>query len=546
MWKKADSVLLTCLETEIQNLSIGRFGTIHNIRQEILSSCDEAASSKPGLFSLTVPTGGGKTLASLSFALRHIMANPDHRFERVIVAIPFTSIIEQTARVYKKSFRSLSEDVVLECHSNLEPKNETDLSRLASQNFDSPIVVTTNIQLFESLFANKTSRCRKLHNLANSVIVLDEAQTLPIELLQPTLLVIQELVKHYGCTIVLCTATQPALSYSKEFPIGLVSPQEIIPTSMKLYDRMRRVKVRFIGDATIDSLVSALSLHDRFLCIQNTRPHATETYKSLREQVGEEGLFHLSTFMCPKHRIEVLREIRRRLDENQTCRVISTQLIEAGVDVDFPVVYRAIAGLDSIAQAAGRCNREGKLQSGEVCVFKLPQPPPPGILRSTAETTQGLLEQFSDDLISTQAIEAYFRMHYWRNKSLWDSRKIMEMHVDARKGHIEFANIAKAYQIIGDASIRVLIPYGAKGKRLWERVRRSNPHQSPLSRMERKDVDRYSISLFDNLVMPAMGRDFEYAYDGQYILLLNPSLYDQKVGFDVKKIGYIDPGSLVI
>jgi CRISPR-associated endonuclease/helicase Cas3 len=250
--------------------------------------------------------------------------------------------------------------------------------------------------------------------------------------------------------------------------------------------------------------------------------------------------------MCPKHRSQVFREIRRRLDANQTCRVVSTQLIEAGVDVDFPIVYRAICGLDSIAQAAGRCNREGKLDSGDVRVFRLPQPPPPGILRSTAETTQGLLQQFSDDLIAPEAIEAYFRMHYWRNKSLWDSRKIMEMHVDARIGHIDFADIAKEYQIIRDASLRVLIPYGKTGKRLLERVRHADPITRPLTRMERKEVDRYSISLFENLVLPAIGRDFEYAYEGQYILLLNPSLYDEKVGFDVKKIGYIDPGSLVV
>lgn len=538
--------LLECLDEEIQRLSIGRSGPIHSIRQEILSACNIAATQKPGLFSLTVPTGGGKTIASLSFALRHIVANPNHHFDRVIFAIPFTSIIEQTARVYKKVFRSLSEDIVLECHSNIEPKNETDLSRLASQNFDSPIVVTTNVQLFESLFSNQTSRCRKLHNLANSVIILDEAQTLPIDLLQTTLLAIRELVKHYGCTVVLCTATQPSLSYRDEFPIGLKRPQEIIPEAMDLYGRMRRVKVSYIGDLTIESLVSDVSRQIRFLCIQNTRPNATETYKLLQESVGGEGLFLLSTFMCPKHRSQVFREIRRRLDSNETCRVVSTQLIEAGVDVDFPIVYRAIAGLDSIAQAAGRCNREGKLVSGEVHVFRLPQPPPPGILRSTAETTQGLLDKYSDDLIAPEALEAYFRMHYWRNKSLWDSRKIMEMHVDARKGHIEFADIAKAYQIIRDASLRVLVPYGKTGKRLLERVRHADPIARPLTRMERKEVDRYSISLFENLVQPAIGRDFEYAYDGQYILLLNPSLYDEHVGFDVKKIGYIDPGSLVV
>ena len=407
-------------------------------------------------------------------------------------------------------------------------------------------MVSTNVQLFESLFSNRTSRCRKLHNLANSVIILDEAQTLPIELLQPTLHAIRELVKHYGCTVVLCTATQPSLSYRDEFPIGLKSPKEIVPEKMNLYARMRRVNVSFMGEVTIESLVSDLSCQNRFLCIQNTRPNATETYKLLQDVVGGDGLFLLSTFMCPKHRTQVFREIRRRLDANETCRVVSTQLIEAGVDVDFPVVYRAIAGLDSIAQAAGRCNREGKLASGEVRVFRLPQPPPPGILRSTAETTQCLLEKISDDLIAPEAIEAYFRMHYWRNKSLWDSRKIMDMHVDARKGHIEFADIAKAYQIIRDASLRVLIPYGKTGKRLWERVRHAHPIDRPLTRLERKEVDRYSISLFENLVLPAIGRDFEYACDGQYILLLNPSLYDENVGFDVKKIGYLDPGSLVV
>ncbi len=538
--------LLECLDEEIQRLSIGRSGLIHSIRQEILSACNLAATQKPGLFSLAVPTGGGKTIASLSFAIRHIIANPNRHFDRVILAIPFTSIIEQTARIYKRIFRSLSEDVVLECHSNVEPKNETDLSRLASQNFDSPIVVTTNVQLFESLFSNRTSRCRKIHNLANSVIVLDEAQTLPIELLQPTLLAIRELVKHYGCTVVLCTATQPSLTFRDEFPIGLKRPHEIVPEGMDLYGRMRRVNVNYIGDVTIESLVSDLSRQNRFLCIQNTRPNATETYKLLQERGGCEGLFLLSTFMCPKHRNKVLREIRRRLNANQTCRVVSTQLIEAGVDVDFPIVYRAIAGLDSIAQAAGRCNREGKLVLGDVRVFRLPQPPPPGILRSTAETTQGLLKQYSDDLIAPEAIEAYFRMHYWRNKSLWDSRKIMEMHVDARKGHIEFADIAKAYQIINDASLRVLIPFGNTGKRLLQRVRNADPIARPLTRIERQEVVRYSISLFENLVLPAIGRDFEYAYDGQFILLLNPSLYDENLGFDVKKIGYIDPGSLVV
>jgi len=405
VYKCGFSEMLECVDAKLRTLSENRTGTIHEIRQEIVAACNHAADQKPGLFSLTVPTGGGKTTSGLSFALRHIAANPANRFERIIVAIPFTSIIEQTARVFRDLFEPLGEDVVLETHSNLDLKNETDRSRLASQNFDSPIVVTTNVQLFESLFANRTSKCRKLHNIARSVIILDEAQTLPVEFLKPTLLAIRELVQHYGCSVVLCTATQPAINRSPDFPIGLENVTEIIPTAANLYNRMRRVRVTHMGSTDLPTLVSKLSKEPQFLCIQNTRPDARETYRLLRDGNEAKGLFHLSTFMCPEHRQAVFKEIRQRLDQGKRCQVVSTQLIEAGVDVDFPVVYRAIAGLDSIAQAAGRCNREGKRESGDVYVFSLPKLPPPGFLRATAQTTQSLLSKFEQDLISPEAIE---------------------------------------------------------------------------------------------------------------------------------------------
>jgi len=546
VYKCGFAEMLECVDAKLRTLSENRTGTIHEIRQEIVAACNHAADQKPGLFSLTVPTGGGKTISGLSFALRHIAANPANRFERIIVAIPFTSIIEQTARVFRDLFEPLGEDVVLETHSNLDLKNETDRSRLASQNFDSPIVVTTNVQLFESLFANRTSKCRKLHNIARSVIILDEAQTLPVEFLKPTLLAIRELVQHYGCSVVLCTATQPAINRSPDFPIGLENVTEIIPTAANLYNRMRRVRVTHMGSTDLPTLVSRLSKEPQFLCIQNTRPDARETYRLLRDGNDAKGLFHLSTFMCPEHRQAVFTETRQRLDQGKRCQVVSTQLIEAGVDVDFSVVYRAIAGLDSIAQAAGRCNREGKRGSGDVYVFSLPKLPPPGFLRATAQTTQSLLSKFEQDLISPEAIEQYFRVHYWLNSAIWDKHGILPMHLDVRRGQVDFASIADAYQIIKDTSMSVLVPFGATGRKLVNRVRRADPVQSRLSRVERRQIERHSVSLFENAVTPAPGRDFEYAYEQQYVILANDSVYDEMLGVDLTKLGFHDSGELVI
>ncbi len=332
-------------------------------RQQVLAACREAAAAAPGLFSLTVPTGGGKTLSSLAFAIDHAL---QHGKRRLVYAIPFTSIIEQTARDFRGVFEALGDDIVIEHHSNLDPEDperQSFHSRLAAENWDAPLVVTTNVQLFESLFAANTSRCRKLHNLVNSVIILDEAQTLPVDRLRPCLAVLEELVRNYGCTVVLCTATQPAVG-REDLAIGLANVREIIPNREQLYVDMKRVTVRQLGQLADDELIARLAEHDQFLTIVNTRGHAAKLYQGFAEREGDhDGTYHLSTLMCGEHRADVIKAIRQRLEHQQPCRVISTQLIEAGVDLDFPVVYRAMTGIDSIAQAAGRCNREGRRDS---------------------------------------------------------------------------------------------------------------------------------------------------------------------------------------
>ena len=323
----------------------------------MLADCLAAAPLAPGFFALNVPTGGGKTYSSLAFALAHALA---HDLRRVVVAIPFTSIIEQTADAYRQALGVLTERGLVEHHCSLAPAKDTRANQLAAENWDAPLVVTTNVQLYESLFAAAATPCRKVHRLVRSVIVLDEAQTIPVELLRPTLLALQELVCHYGCTVVLCTATQPALEWrAGEFELGLRNVRPIIQDQAALFAALRRVEVVRVGRLGDEALADLIAAEHAALCIVNTRRHAAELYDALVARGGPAGCYHLSTFMCAQHRRDQLAEIRRRLRDSQPCRLVSTQLIEAGVDVDFPAVYRAPAGFDSLAQAAGRCNREG-------------------------------------------------------------------------------------------------------------------------------------------------------------------------------------------
>lgn len=341
---------------------------VNNLRRRILEQCKAKAKLPQQIFSLTVPTGGGKTLSSMNFALDHAVA---HQLNRIIYTIPFTSIIEQNAGVFQTIF---DREYVLEHHCNFKESDspeEAGYNRrrgLAAENWEPPIIVTTNVQFFESLFSNKPSKCRKLHNIARSVIVLDEAQAIPTEFLEPCLSALRELVAHYGCTIVLCTATQPAFDDKSSLRTSLPQIREIIDDPAQIFSKLKRTTVNTIGKKTDAEIAGLIDGEKQALCITSTKLQARSVFNLSKT---ETGIFHLSTNMYPEHRRQVLDQVKTRLKGKKRCLVVSTSLVEAGVDLDFPVVFRAAAGLDSIAQAAGRCNREGKMEGlGQVFIYE--------------------------------------------------------------------------------------------------------------------------------------------------------------------------------
>ncbi len=427
---------------------------VNRLRSDILQQCRDKAGHRPGFFSLTVPTGGGKTLSGMAFALEHAIA---HRKRRIIHVIPYTSIIEQTAGI----FRGIFGEAIIEHHSSLDPEHETARSRLAAENWDAPIVVTTSVQFFESLFAARTSRCRKLHNIVDAVVVLDEAQLLPPEFLQPILDALNLLVAHYRVTVVLSTATQPALetrrnSFGKTVLRGLVDMEEIIDDPDALYAALERVRVRLPDDfhagATWEQIATEIERHESVLAVVNTRRHARELHARLPK-----GAVHLSALMCGQHRSDVIANIKGKLRQGEPVRVVSTQLVEAGVDLDFPVVYRALAGLDSIAQAAGRCNREGRLDWGEVVVFVPPEPAPPGFLRRAAAKTVSTLSGRDSDLLSQENFAQFFRLFY--DDTDLDKREIGRLLEPNGEMELQFRTAAKRFRIIDESGQTVLVRY---------------------------------------------------------------------------------------
>ena len=461
---------------------------VNEIRTEVLRQCRKKAEESPGCFSLTVPTGGGKTLSSLAFALEHAER---HEKRRVIYAIPYTSIIEQTTNV----FRDIFPDAVIEHHSNLDPEMETVESRLAAENWDAPLIVTTNVQFFESLFAARTSRCRKLHNVVNSVVVLDEAQLLPPEFLQPILDVMNLLVRHYGVTFVLSTATQPALGTLKTFQRtlrGLDRVREIIDDPDALNRDLARVTYTLPADyhqpETWDDVADRLREHPSVLAIVNSRADARELHRRMPE-----GTVHLSALMCGEHRSRVIASIKERLRAGDGVRVVSTQLVEAGVDVDFPVVYRALAGLDSIAQAAGRCNREGRLERGRVMVFVPSKPVPPGPLRKAADATVSLLTGQNDPVFDAALFQAYFRHFYVDARSL-DKHDITEL-LTPQGGNddplkVQFRTAAQRFRLIDESGYQSVIVRYDDSPGLIGRLQKEGPERWLMRRLQ-----RYTVSL---------------------------------------------------
>lgn len=419
-----------------------------NLQREIvLNDCLATAQHNPGMFSLTVPTGGGKTLSSLAFALEHAKK---FNKRRIIYVIPFTSIIEQNASVFRKV---LGEDAVLEHHCNFIPDDSDWKTRLASENWDAPVVVTTNVQFFNSFFARKPSKCRKLHNVSESIIIFDEVQTIPVEKLKPCMEVLKELNQNYGVSAVLCTATQPAIEYSEQFKSGLKDMTEMIQDIPALFGALKRTKEEYIGIVNENDLANQLKKHNQVLCIVNTRKQALNVFSLLSEQ---EGAYHLSALMHPIHRSIKLAEIRDRLKQKLPCRVVSTQLIEAGVDVDFPLVYRAIAGMDSIAQAAGRCNREGKNDQGNVFIFKFEDGTPPGFFRQTSQCAEELFDKFSGRFLEPECIREYFLNYFWVNDHRMDADGIVNCCLTGSTGNIQFKDIAR-FQMIETATTPIII-----------------------------------------------------------------------------------------
>ncbi|GAK53081.1 CRISPR-associated helicase Cas3 [Candidatus Moduliflexus flocculans] len=530
------SDLLPKLERKLANFQADT--PVNHKRANILKWCRDAAQQSPGLFSLTVPTGGGKTLSSMAFALDHALK---YNLRRIIYVIPYTSIITQNADVFRQIF---GEEAVLEHHSNLDPKQVTAKNRLASQNWDAPIIVTTNVQFFESFYGNRSTACRKLHNVADSVIIFDEAQMLPPELLKPSLAVIRELTRNYGCTAILCTATQPTLSDPTILKNeALEQVREIIPNPEQLYEEFRRVCVTVIdGQQTCDTLGESLSSHEQVLAIVSTRKDARLIYEQLCKELTErypaknpiEECFHLSTMMCPAHRTVTLNTIRARLAGKLPCRVVSTQLIEAGVDVDFPIVWRAIAGLDSIAQAAGRCNREGKLERGQVVVFHGENKPPVGHLRQAAESGERILKDHHDDPLRLGAVTRYFEDFFWKqqNAHQMDQKKIMQL-CSSRPDEIPFREIAQAFKMIDEPTRPILVPYGKEGKRVIEELKQCQFHATYpgyVNRELRKRLQQYTVNLYERIFQEISGELFDVFGDGQFCVLLNMDIYDEAVG----------------
>ena len=522
--------LLSKLEEYLSHLKKRSEDTeVNRIRNYVQEQCVNESQGKAGFYSLTVPTGGGKTLASVLWALNHAVKKHLHR---VIIAIPYTSIIVQTAATLKTI---LGEENVLEHHSNVNPDDIEDREQrermlLATENWDYPIIVTTNVQLFESLFSNKRSDCRKLHNIVKSVLILDEVQTLPMNFYKPIVHTLDTLCRLFGTSVLFTTASQPVLTERIEGTnpsVGfdaLDSVHEIIPAEMKLHDKLRRVELK-IDEApkSYDELATEMSKHQRVLCIVNTRKDA----KALYERLPKEGIcLHLSRMMCPAHVAATIQHIKSALKEENGCpvRVIATQLVEAGVDIDFPVVYRQEAGLDSILQAAGRCNREGKNGICTTYVFSLGKEHslPTGFISQTNNARLNMVGQY--DWFAPETMTAYFKHLHCRIDN-FDKQQMQEL---LYKPACEFEEAANRFHLIDDQTISVLINWH-DSMNLYQRLLSEGPTYQLM-----KQMGQYSVNIrkrdFDKLnSIGAIKEPFESIY-----VITNPAFYHEDTGLSIE------------
>lgn len=530
-------------------------GAVITLRQQLLKDCIEAAFKPPGLFTLTAPTGSGKTLSSLAFALQHIVhhnarvpeADP-RRFRRVIVVIPFTSIIEQTARVYRELFElEFGPDCVLEHHSAVAPRERKEdqgrdaeeerlrRARLAAENWAAPLVVTTNVQFFQSLFSNRPSDCRKLHNIGRSVVLFDEVQTLPTCLVPSLLSSVSLLVRDYGVTAVFMTATQPAFaSTGNALPYGW-TPVEISSNPGAMAETLRRTNIilpKQQEEIAWPELAAKLTAVPQALCVVNTTRDARELFKQVRK-TEPSACFHLSARMCPAHRQEKLEEIRRRLDPgiSESCRLVSTQLIEAGVDVDFPVAFRALGPLDSIIQTAGRCNREGLHTSP--CPVTVFRPKDGGHLPKGYEQVMKITESFFSRFDQAQSRihqPSFYARYFAELYGLLGPESFKNDPVFAACQEFNFPKAARECQLVGNETRAVLVKW-KRGTDLAEKLR----VQKHLTGAECREAQCYSVNLYQGEFFDAQAKGYLYQPAEDWDFWVWNSDYDEDLG-----LGHLD------
>ncbi len=513
---------------------------INHLRAEILDHSIKQANLDPGLFTLTVPTGGGKTVISMAFALKHAHK---HGLRRIVFVIPYTSIIEQNAKVFRDIFPL---DTVIEHHSNFdqriidESKDQFGSGlrhRLACENWDSPVVVTTNVQFFESLYAAKPSRCRKLHNLAGSVIILDEAQMLPVEYLRPCLKALDELARNYKASIVLCTATQPALNKRDDFKYGLEGIREIAPDPKRLHKEFLRTRLEDAGVLSLEDVADYVNDRNQVLCIVNTRARASRLFDLIRD---ESGAKHLSALMCPAHRTRVLGEVKQDLKMKVPCRLISTQLIEAGVDISFPEVIREYSGLDSIVQAAGRCNREGESAGlGKVSVF-MPKEGLAPAFKQKAGNAGNTLRHYADDPFSPEAVEYYFSETYWLKQEFLDEKRILD-EFDIPRPNWAFRDVAERFRIIDHKMIPVIIPFDDQAEELIQSLRFVEIRGGILRSLQQYTVQVYKHQ-FDKLDSSGVLE----LIDGSYAVLIEREIYTPETGLVIPDTDKIEAEDCIV
>lgn len=492
--------------------------TVNGRRTTILNTCLDGGNLDKGLFRLTVPTGGGKTVASMAFALRHAVK---HHMRRVIYVVPYTSIIEQNAQIFREI---LGAENVLENHCNVDYGDSEELKpmHLAAENWDKPVVVTTNVQFFESLFSNKSSKCRKLHNIANSVIVFDEAQMLPNNYLKPCVAMIEELVNMYEASVVLCTATQPALDsfFVKRKPI------ELCPNPEELFNFFKRVTYKNLGTVGQEMFLEHLKEEYQVLCIVNTKKRAQKLYRELQG----EGVYHLSTSMCPKHRKIVLEEIRRCLENKKKCVVIATSLVEAGVDLDFCTVYRQLAGVDSMIQAAGRCNREGKNPAAEsyVYLFQFDEREWTPGQRQQMDVAKVLMEDY-EQLDDLQCIERYFQMLYHLKGDSLDKKHILE---EFKRRNYHFAKVGKEFRLIEEDTVTIFINFDEEAEALLGELKNKGFTKARMRKAGQYCVNVYRCD-FDKIYGAGMLRPIAEDIKDFYVLE-DQDAYSMECGLDLR------------